>query len=105
MRVIALAAATFGLAACAGSYTAPETGTALPEPAKRPPGVACDASYAEHHIGDQATQELGLVIREETGAKSLRWGPPNSVWTMDYREDRVNVRYDAKMKITAVTCG
>ncbi|MFM7347863.1 MAG: hypothetical protein ACKO01_00050 [Erythrobacter sp.] len=24
---------------------------------------------------------------------------------MDYRQDRVNVRYDENMKITGVTCG
>jgi hypothetical protein len=48
---------------------------------------------------------MGTAILQESGAKLLRWGPPNSVWTMDYREDRVNIRYDENMTITYVTCG
>ena len=36
---------------------------------------------------------------------TLRWGPPNAAWTMDYRQDRVNVRYDERMKIVEITCG
>ena len=48
---------------------------------------------------------MGKAILAESGAEVLRWGPPNSAWTMDYREDRVNVRYDDEMKITEITCG
>ena len=35
----------------------------------------------------------------------LRWAPPRSAMTMDYRQDRVNVMYDDAYKITQVTCG
>ena len=48
---------------------------------------------------------MGAAIMKDTGAQSLRWGPPESAWTMDYRPDRVNVRYDREMKITEITCG
>ena len=40
-----------------------------------------------------------------TGARTLRWGPPRSAMTMDYRQDRVNVMYDDTYKSTQVTCG
>ena len=59
----------------------------------------------QSYVGQQATGEVGEAILVASKAKTLRWGPPNSVWTMDYREDRVNVRYDERMTITAVTCG
>ena len=65
----------------------------------------CDASGLQDLIGETVSDELGERIQRESGARTLRWGPPNSAWTMDYREDRVNVRYDDDMKITAITCG
>lgn len=66
---------------------------------------ACNAAPAQYHIGHDATQALGAAVLKDSGARSLRWGAPNSAWTMDYREDRVNVRYDASMKIIEITCG
>ena len=65
----------------------------------------CNAAAAQGHIGHQASEAMGAAILRDSGAKTLRWGPPNSVWTMDYREDRVNVRYDEAMTITEITCG
>ena len=65
----------------------------------------CDADAAQSYVGQQATGENGARIRDETGARQLRWGPPDSAWTMDLRPDRVNVRYDRDMTITEITCG
>ena len=76
----------------------------LPEEQAPAPGT-CDAAPAQSRVGQPVTQATGAAIPAETGARTLRWGPPNSAWTMDYREDRVNVRYDEDMIITAVTCG
>jgi len=67
--------------------------------------VTCNAIAAQYHVGHDATQGMGAAILKDSGAASLRWGPPGSAWTMDYRPDRVNVNYDAKMKITSITCG
>ena len=76
------------------------------EPVPPPPvPMVCDAASAQSHIGREATQSRGEAVLKDSGARSLRWGPPNSAWTMDYREDRVNVRYDAKMTIVEITCG
>jgi hypothetical protein len=85
------------LVGCAGSYAAPE-------PARPAPGT-CDAGAVQSYVGQQASGETGAAILSASKARALRWGPPNSAWTMDYREDRVNVRYDAGMTITAITCG
>lgn len=67
--------------------------------------MACNAAAVQYHVGHDATQAMGTAILKDSGARTLRWGPPESAWTMDYREDRVNVRYNSAMKITAVTCG
>ncbi len=98
-RMTALAAAAAaGLAGCATTYG----GSATPE---TPAAMACNADPAQRHLGQTASAATGGAILEDSGARTLRWGPPNSAWTMDYREDRVNVRYDAAMTITGITCG
>lgn len=92
------------IAGCAGGMAdAPPASTA--PISERPQEGACDAEAATRMVGIKATQAVGERILRFTGARSLRWGPPNSAWTMDYREDRVNVRYDGNMMITAITCG
>lgn len=93
------------LAACSGNYDANAPVTSTPEPAERPLEASCDAAPVQYHVGHDATQAMGAAILKESGAQTLRWGPPNSAWTMDYRADRVNVRYDEGMKITGITCG
>ena len=83
----------------AGSDAAPDQ--AGPSPA----AMTCDAGPAQYHVGHDATQAMGAAILKDSGARTLRWGPPNSAWTMDYRQDRVNVRYDQAMTIVEITCG
>ncbi|WP_246449887.1 I78 family peptidase inhibitor [Qipengyuania soli] len=98
MRSIALIAIALPLAACA----------AYEEPASTPaaePTYTCDAAAVQGHIGHTASADMGAAIQLQSGARTLRWGPPDSAWTMDYRPDRVNVRYDNAMKITEITCG
>lgn len=97
MKHAIIVAGAIGLAGCA-TTTPDQAGT-------MPAAMACNAASAQYHIGHDATQAMGTAVLKDSGARSLRWGPPNSAWTMDYRGDRVNVRYDAGMKITEVTCG
>ena len=67
--------------------------------------LTCDAAPVQTYLGQQATQQNGTAILKASDARALRWGPPNAAWTMDYREDRVNVQYDAAMIIERITCG
>lgn len=93
-----------GLSACVANMgdEAPDRAAAVPPP---PVPMVCSAAPAQYHIGHDATQAMGEAILKDSGARTLRWGPPNGAWTMDYRQDRVNVRYDANMKIIDITCG
>lgn len=95
MKLVALPL-SLALAGCMSSV-------AVAPPASQP--ATCDAGKAAQMVGMQATQELGGRIQQLTGASSLRWGPPDTAWTMDYRQDRVNIRYDRNMTITEITCG
>lgn len=103
MKTIAVLLASLGLASCvtAAVETAPDPGATPGESGV----MLCNPDAARGHIGQKATQAIGAAILRESGARTLRWGPPNAAWTMDYRQDRVNVRYDEAMMIEAVTCG
>jgi len=93
-----------GLAGCTtnGAETAPVQAAAMPVESAP---MLCNVAPAQYHIGHDATQAMGTAILKDSGARTLRWGAPNSAWTMDYRDDRVNVRYDGAMKILEITCG
>lgn len=103
MKQVGIGLAAIGLAGCAtyGADTAPDQAAVPPAPDP----MMCNAEPVQRHIGHNATEAGGAVILKESGARILRWGPPRSAWTMDYRQDRVNVQYDDQMKIIAITCG
>lgn len=65
----------------------------------------CNANPGQLFVGQKADSAAGLAIRQATGADQLRWGPPRSAMTMDFREGRVTVAYDDDMTITRVSCG
>ena len=103
IRQATIGLAAVGLAGCGatGADGPPDQGRAPLPPA----AMMCSAEPVQYHVGHDATEAMGAAILKESGARTLRWGPPNSAWTMDYRQDRVNVQYDEKMKITRVSCG
>jgi len=69
------------------------------------PGHKCDAAGTETFIGKPGTSANGSAIKLATKAAVLRWAPPNTMLTMDYREDRVTVWVDEARKITKIRCG
>ena len=90
---------------CALPLAACMTAAEPPAAPERPEGGTCNADAVQHFLGKNATADAGSAILEESGARTLRWGSPNSAWTMDYRQDRVNVRYDDDMVIEEINCG
>lgn len=65
----------------------------------------CNAAPAQRLIGRAATTELGAEALRLTGATALRWIPPGSAVTMDYRTDRLNIELDAQNRVTRIRCG
>lgn len=90
--------AAFALAGCTtmGGEVPSDPGSAA---------MVCNAESAQRHVGQTANQAIGAAILTDSGARTLRWGAPNTAWTRDYRQDRVNVRYDGAMTIIEITCG
>ncbi|WP_299327999.1 I78 family peptidase inhibitor [Parasphingopyxis sp.] len=68
-------------------------------------GGDCNAAPAQALIGETVTQALGANAMQVTGAELLRWIPPNSAVTMDYRPNRLNISYDENSVITDINCG
>jgi hypothetical protein len=68
-------------------------------------GGKCNAEPAQRFVGEKADVAHGLTIQQVTGSAILRWAPPNSALTMDFREERVTIAYDNAMNITMITCG
>jgi len=111
MRRIVAAAAAALLSACAvNPAPAPaetvEGGPPQPIPVHGvTPGHTCKAAGTDQFIGQAGTKETGAAILRASNAAVLRWAPPNTMLTMDYREDRVTIWLDAASKITKIRCG
>lgn len=99
MRYLCLTSALAATAACA---TVPPEDS---EPERRMPAGECEADAAQRHIGERATAELGAQLLRETGARVLRWVPPRTAVTMDFRPDRLTVSYDDNYIIERISCG
>lgn len=90
-------AASVALAGCA---TPAAEGS---EPTVRGEGE-CNAEAAQRLVGTRATGEVGAELLRVTGAKSLRWVPPRTAVTMDFRPDRLTVSYDENLTIERISC-
>ena len=65
----------------------------------------CDAAVVQALVGETATATLGGQALRETGAGRLRWIPPRTAVTKDYRQDRLNIEYDDAMMVERIYCG
>lgn len=100
MKSAAIAILPLALIACA----MPEPVEPTP-PVRKPVESVCEASALQGHIGHTASEKSGAMLLQLSGARSLRWVPPRTAVTMDYRPDRLTVGYDDDMKITRIGCG
>ena len=96
IRNIAIAAAPLALTAC----VATTDGSGAEGPMNM-----CKAAPGQYAVGQKSSADLAKKLLKETGAKTLRWIPPRTAVTMDYRGDRLNIAYDDDMVITQVSCG
>ncbi len=86
--------------------------TGGPMPPEEQIGVApgleegnCDAAAAQRFVGQKAEEANVKAAVAASGAKTARVIKPDTMVTMDYRGDRLNIRVDDAGKIIAVTCG
>ena len=94
------------LAACASATPQDSRGPPQPVPIHGvTPGHKCQAEGTDRFIGQVGSEKAGSDIKRVSKAAVLRWAPPGTMLTMDFREDRVTVYLDDNRKITKITCG
>jgi len=91
------------LAACAAE--APPADTGQPPIRGDTFGHVCGIAGTHRFIGKVGDGNAEAAIKAATHAAVLRWSPPGTMMTMDYRTDRVTVFLDSHRKITKITCG
>lgn len=96
MKIIFAGLGALTLTACVSSP--PETG---PVPRFE---AACKAEPGQRFLGQIATGTIGQQMLAATGARVIRWVPPRTAVTMDFRADRLTVSYNDSMIIETVAC-
>ncbi|MDQ1230820.1 hypothetical protein QE379_002246 [Sphingomonas sp. SORGH_AS 879] len=94
IRVLALAV-SFGLAACA---PAPRTETMTDD-------LGCGDGKVARLVGKVWAESMRDQVMKTSGARTLRVIAPDTVVTMDFRPDRLNVETDAQGRIIRFKCG
>jgi len=100
LRLSILSLASLTLIGCAHHQSAPS-----PSVPPRDAVASCNTEGLAQFSGQKATAELGAKMLQHSGAKRLRWVPPRTAVTMDFRPDRLTVRYDDAMHIIRANCG
>jgi hypothetical protein len=98
---LAASASALLLSACA-TTTAPPPSAPIGSDAD---AAMCDAAPAQSLVGQRATAATGAQLMAATGARTLRWVPPRTAVTMDFRADRLTVSYNDQMVIERISCG
>ena len=65
----------------------------------------CTSAAANFAVGQKASPELLEQARLKAGAFSVRLLKPDSIVTLEYRSDRLNINADDSSTVTRVNCG
>lgn len=90
------------LVACLSACSA-EPEAALPPPPTAD-GPSCGADQLGSYVGSKATESVIAAIRAWRGENPIRVLKPDSMATMDYRPDRLNIDVDADGTIKGFRC-
>jgi hypothetical protein len=104
-KAMSLSVVVLLLSGCAGLNPEPKRDPAPPPPTVDGEPDACGARHVQDRVGRDYSQALGEAIREESGAAALRVLRPGEAHTLEYRDDRINVRLDDQDAITDIVCG
>ncbi|MEP3226472.1 MAG: I78 family peptidase inhibitor [Parasphingorhabdus sp.] len=99
-QILSTASASAFLLACTTAASEPN----IPERGVTD-GYLCNSDGLKIMVGQEADDRLGEKALRQSGAKRLRWIPPNTMVTQDFRQDRLNIAYDDKMIVTRINCG
>lgn len=84
--------------------------TATPPAADQPPihgvtpGHNCSNANLRQFVGQAATADLDARMLQVSNAATIRWVPPGTAVTMEFRADRLTVFLDAQNRIERLSC-
>ncbi|WP_048306428.1 I78 family peptidase inhibitor [Halomonas sp. PR-M31] len=83
-----------------------------PEDAPRPPGMnepgnhaKCDTSAVQSYIGQNYSDALRQVLTSQSDSENARVLEPGQPFTLDYRQERLNIYLDEDGRISDLRCG
>ncbi len=97
----AIAATSLVLAACSTAQSPPANSPPQHAPAS---GEKCDASNIEQFVGQPRSSGLEQQMLQVSHASTVRWVPPGTAVTMEYRSDRLSVYLDASNRVERISC-
>ncbi|MGJ8526223.1 hypothetical protein LMG33818_001972 [Halomonadaceae bacterium LMG 33818] len=65
----------------------------------------CDAQSLARYNGQHGTSQLYSQMMQQSGASIQRILTPQSIMTMDYRNNRLDIRVDNQGNVLNATCG
>lgn len=92
--------ATLAIAALSALSACATAGESVPRPA----GDTCRAAPGQAFVGRTASAAVGAEMLAATNARDIRWVPPGTMVTMDYKYGRLTVSYDDVLTIVSVSC-
>jgi hypothetical protein len=102
---IAIGAATLLLAACSTALApAPQPPADSPPQHGGAPGHQCDPANIQQFVGQQKNDAVEQNMLRVSGASTVRWVPPNTAITMEFRYDRLTVYLDSRGVIERISC-
>lgn len=78
---------------------------AFEKPAEAAANDPCTSAAASDAVGKRDTATLRADVARKIGHTRIRWLPPGSIVTQDYRENRLNVDIDARGLVSGLRCG
>lgn len=66
---------------------------------------ACKTEPGQRFVGAKAESETAIALLRATHAVELRWLPPGTIVTAEYKYGRLTVDLDDTNTITRVACG
>lgn len=82
--------------------------SAPPEPMPAPDSTSaddeCGAAKVSAYVAQEATPAVRTRLAADVGHDRIRWVGPDTVVTMDFRPDRLNVELDSAGVITGGKC-
>lgn len=106
MAQSAIAAVTLLLAGACSTAQAPATEPPADSPPLHgtTPGHKCDPVNIQQFVGKQRSGALEQQMLRVSRAAIVRWVPPGTAVTMEFRFDRLTVFLDSSNRVERISC-